>query len=132
MELVVKSEAEAKSKKHAMEEDECRCLRVTLSTPTRRAVRHHVGEPGVPKKHALRTAGPDRVIRLPRFQRAHGGVSAVAAENLPPEAICEEIENGLVDNLHCSKIWNVESTDPVVDLIQAGPPADRNLYVAQP
>ena len=35
-------------------------------------------------------------------------------KNLPPEAICEEIENGLVDNLHCSKIWDVESTNATV------------------
>ena len=39
----------------------------------------------------------------------------------PPEAICDEIQNGLVDNPHCPKIWDVESTNPVVrDLARRG------------
>ena len=81
-----------------------------------RAVRHHVGEPGVLQevRGAQNLPIPDRVIRLPRFNVLTVAFVQSQLRNLPPEAICEEIENGLVDNLHCSKIWNVESTDPVV------------------
>lgn len=125
MELVVKSEAEAKSKKHAVEEDDvCVFEGRRIDPNSARAPSDTMWENlGYSKKYAgLRTCRSLIVL----FAYLVFNVLTVAfvqsqLRNLPPEAICEEIENGLVDNLHCSKIWNVESTDPVVrDLARRG------------
>ena len=118
MELVVKSEAEAKSKKHAGSEDDvCIFEGRRIDPNAARAPSDTMWENlGYSKKYAgVRTCRSLFVL----FAYLVLNVLTVAfvqsqLRNLPPEAICEEIENGLVDNLHCSKIWNVESTDPVV------------------
>ena len=121
MDLVVKSEEEVRMNKNgtaaAAADDVCVFEGHRINPNAARAPSDTMWENlGYSKKQAgLRTCRSLFVL----FAYLVFNVLTVAVvqsqiKNLPPEAICEEIENGLVDNLHCSKIWDVESTNATV------------------